>query len=309
MMELDIVALAILAAAGWGAGSPMSKLGMERGGSPYQVALTVVAVSSVVYWTILLVTGGPILDIQPWVIALFIVAGIVATALARILTFAGVDRLGSSINSAGVNTRPVWASIMAVFILGETVTLQMGLGIIVVVIGLIVVAFSEGGDLTGWEIRHLAFPLTAAVAFGAGSVVRRFAFTTTSITPLEGAALNEVAGLAGLLVFVVARNPSASSLKGALSAPRKAYAFFFGSAVVNAFALLALFEALSRGPVVVVDPLSSPTSLFAILFTFIFLRQVERVTRRLLVGALLVITGVVLITGPDLVTVVGSVVL
>jgi drug/metabolite transporter (DMT)-like permease len=306
-MEWEIVALALVAAAGWGFGSPLSKLGMERGGSPYQVALSVVAMSSVAYWTMLLLRGEAILDVAPWIVGVFVVAGIVGTAIGRVLTFEGVERLGASINSAAVNTRPLWASIVAVAFLGETVTPQMGVGILIVVVGLIAVAFSKGGDISGWEVSDLVFPLSAAIAFGSGNVIRRFAFVETTITPLEGAALNETAALLGLLVFVVAKNPSPEDLRDVLSAPQKAYACFAGAAVVNAFALLALLEALSRGPVVVVDPLSAPTSLFAILFAFVFLRRVERVTRRLIAGAVLVIAGIVLITGPDISTVLGTV--
>jgi drug/metabolite transporter (DMT)-like permease len=304
-MEWEIVALSLVAAAGWGFGSPLSKLGMERGGSPYQVALSVVAISSIVYWMILLLSGGGILDVAPWVVGLFLVAGLVGTAIGRALTFEGVERLGSGINSAAVNTRPVWASIMAVAFLGETVTPQMGVGIFIVVVGLITVTLSKGGDISGWEVNDLFFPLSAAIAFGAGNVVRRFAFIGTTITPLEGAALNETAALLGLVTFVVAKNPRLGDLQNVLSAPSEAYAYFTGAAVVNAFALLALLEALSRGPVVVVDPLSAPSSLFAILFVFIFLRRVERVTRRLIAGALLVIAGVILITGPDISTMLG----
>ncbi|MFC7134620.1 MULTISPECIES: EamA family transporter [Salinibaculum] len=299
-MDVSTVGLALLAAAGWGAGSPLSKLGMEAGGEPYQVALTVVTISATTYWLAVVGRGADVFANATWVVALFVVTGLVATAVARVLAFGGVKRLGSSINSAGINTRPVWASVLAVVVLGETVTPQMGLGILVVVAGLITLAFSEGGDISGWDLHQLAFPLTAAVAFGAGSVARRFAFTNSAITPLEGAALNETAGLVGLFGFLVVRNPGVDDVRDALAAPRRAYAYFAGSALLNAFALLALFEALSRGRVVIVDPLSSPTSLFAILFTFIFLRRVERVTRRLVLGAVLVIMGVVLITGPDL---------
>ncbi|MFB6151027.1 MAG: EamA family transporter, partial [Haloarculaceae archaeon] len=299
-MGSHIVALALLAAAGWGAGSPLSKLGMERGGTPNQVALTVLTISATSYWTALVVRGEAVFEHAAWVVGLFVVTGLFATAMARVLTFEGVDRLGSSVNSAGVNTRPVWATVMAVVLLGESVTLQMTAGIVVVVGGLVVLAFSEGGDISGWETRHLLFPLTAAVAFGAGSVARRFAFTASAVTPLEGAAINETAGLVGMLAYVAVRNGSLGGVREALRAPRRSYAFFAGSGAVNALALLALFEALSRGRVVVVDPLSSPTSLFAIVFTAIFLRKVERVTRRVVVGAALVVTGVVLITGPQL---------
>jgi drug/metabolite transporter (DMT)-like permease len=301
-MSLEIVALALLAAACWGAGSPLSKLGMEHDGTPAQVALTVVTVSAALYWTILLATGTGIDAHAPWVLALFVATGLVSTALARLLTFAGIERLGSSVNSAGINTRPVWASVLAVVVLGETVTVQMGIGIVVTVAGLVALAFSDGGDLSGWNRYDLAIPLGAALTYGVGNVARRYAFTASSVTPLEGVALNETAGIAGILGYLLVRTRSLDDLYEALVAPPRAYAFFAGSAVLNALALFVLFEALSRGPVVVVDPLSAPTSLFSIALTAVLLRDVERVTRRVLVGAAFVIGGVVLITGPQLVT-------
>lgn len=296
-MELDVVALALLTAAAWGMGSPLSKLGLERGGTPYQAAFTVVLVSTVTYWVALVVQGENLFGHPLWVLGLFVGTGLAATALARVLSFAGVERLGASINSAGINTRPVWASFMAVLFLGETITLQMSLGIIVVVIGLMALAFSDGGDISGWKRSQLAFPLVAALLFGAGNVARKYAFEATRITALEGVAINETAGLIGLVCFLVLRgNTTGTNL---FQGPRRAYMFFIGSGLLNALALFTLFEALNRGRVVLVDPLSSPTSLFAILFSFVFLRRIERVTARLIVGAVLVVSGVVLITGPE----------
>lgn len=296
-MELDVVALALLTAAAWGASSPVTKLGLERGGTPFQASLTIVSVSVVVYWGALLVRGESLVDHPAWVLALFAFTGLLATAVARVVTYTGVDRVGASVNSAGVNTRPVWAMLLAVAFLGETVTLQTGIGVVVVVVGLIALALSEGGDVTGWRLHDLAFPIGAAMAFAVGNVIRRFALSTTDVTSLEAVAINETAGFIGLAAYIVAFR--ADDVRGFLSAPRRAYGFFLGSGLLGALALFTLFEALSRGRVVVVDPLSSPTSLFAILFTFLFLREVEQVTRRLVVGGVLVVTGVVLITGPQ----------
>lgn len=298
-MALDVVALALLSAAAWGAADPISKLGMDRGGTPFQVSLVVVSVSMIVYWLGLLLRRSPLADAPLWAIGLFVVTGVFATAVARVLSFNGVERLGASINSAGINSRPVWASLFAVTFLGESVTLQMALGIGIVVLGLIALALSEGGDLTGWQASGLVFPLAAAAIFGGGNVARRFALVTTDVSPLLAVAINETAGFAGLLVILLARYDR-TALR-VLTAPRRAYAFFVGSGLLNALALLALFEALDRGRVVIVDPLSSPTSIFAILFTFLFLRRVERVTGLLLLGAVLVVTGVVLITGPQVI--------
>lgn len=300
-MQADVVVLALLTAVSWGASAPLSKLGLNAGGRPIQVALTVVAVSVVAYWIAFLAMGETLLGYPLWVLGLFVATGLAATALARALSYSGVERLGASVNSAGINTRPVWASLLAVFLLGETLTAQMGLGILVVVAGLVALALSEGGDVSGWELHQLAFPLAAAVTFAAGNVARRYALTTTDVTPIAGVAVNETAGLVGLLGYLLLRH--GNDVGSALAAPRRAYAFFVGAGLLNALALFTLFAALDRGRVVVVDPLSSPTALFAILLTVVLLRDVERVTRRLVVGAVLVVTGVVLITGPQLLVV------
>lgn len=296
-MPTDVVALALVTAAAWGAASPLTKLGLDRGGTAFQAALTVVGVSVVVYWVAVVATGGRLATHPPWVYALFVATGLAGTALARALAFEGVDRLGASVNSAGINTRPVWASLLAVGLLGEVVTVQMALGIAIVVAGLVALALSEGGDVAGWDLADLVFPLAAALLFGGSNVARRFAFEATRVTALEGVAMNEAAGLVGLVGFLLVR--SEAGPRRALAAPRRAYAFFVAAGLLSALALFTLFEALDRGQVVVVDPLSSPTSLFAILYTAVFLRRLERVTGRLLVGAALVVAGVALITGPQ----------
>lgn len=296
-MQHDVIALALLTAAGWGASDPLSKAGMERGGTPFQVSLTVVFVSVVVYWIALVATGTDMLAHSAWVLALFIATGLAATALARLLSYVGVQRAGASISSATVNTRPVWAMILAVLFLGEAITAQSVVGILLVVAGLIALAFSEGGDISGWNARDLLFPLAAALTFAGGNVARRFGLSETNITALEAVALNETAGLFGLVVYLLFRH--GNEIDDFLFAPRRAYVYFIGCGLLSAMSLFTLFEALDRGRVVVVDPLSSPTSLFAILFTFLFLRQAENVTRQIVTGAFLVVSGVVLITGPQ----------
>ena len=299
-MALDAVLLALLTAMLWGASSPVSKLGMERGGTPFQAALTVVTVSLVVYWTALLVQGGNFLGVSAFAVGLFAFTGLLSTAIARVVTYTGVERVGASVNSAGVNTRPVFASLAAVIFLGEALSLQTAIGIVIVVAGLIALALSKGGDIRGWEYSDLVFPIGAAIMFATGNVLRRYGLTATDMTTLQGVAINETAGLIGLVVFIVAfRNQDPRDF---LSAPRAAYGYFVGCGLLSSVALFTLFEALDRGRVVVVDPISSPTSLFALLFTAIFLRDVEEITRRLLLGVVLVVTGVVIITAPEILT-------
>lgn len=300
-MALDAVLLALLTATLWGASSPVSKLGMENGGSPFQAALSVVTVSVVVYWTAMLLTGQRIFGHSLFAIGLFAATGLLATAISRVVTYTGVERVGASINSAGVNTRPVFASIGAVVFLNEVLTAQTALGIVIVVSGLIALALSEGGDIRGWNYTDLVFPIGAAIMFATGNVLRRYGLTVTDMTALEGVAINETAGLIGLLVFVFVYK--ADDAREFLSAPRKAYGYFAVCGLMNSVALFSLFEALDRGRVVVVDPISSPTSLFALLFTAILLGDVEEINRRLVLGVVLIVSGVVIITAPEVLSV------
>jgi uncharacterized membrane protein len=65
---------------------------------------------------------------------------------------------------------------------------------------------------------------------------------------------------------------------------------FFGLSYV------LLFEAYYRGRVTVVSPLIATESLWGIVLSILFIREVEVVGRRLVIGALLVVAGGVLIT-------------
>jgi uncharacterized membrane protein len=57
-----------------------------------------------------------------------------------------------------------------------------------------------------------------------------------------------------------------------------------------------LIVALSLGQVSVVTPLAGTAPLFVLLLTYWFLRDLEALTLRLLVGTLLIVAGVVLLT-------------
>lgn len=293
MADLLLYALALLPALLWGASPVFSKRGMAGGGSALQAALVVVVVDSALYWLALLATQGLSLfhDLTPASVAAFAVAGLFGTAVGRILVFAGVDRVGASINSAGISTRPVFATAIALVWLGEPVSPGTALGIFVLVVGLVVLALSKGGDLAGWRPVELLFPVGAALTFGFGNVVRRFGLQTFDVTVLEAVALNETAALAALVTYAVLYSDT-----DVTGAPRATYGYFAASGTLTAVALVALFAALSRGPIAVVDPLAATAPLFTTVFSYFFLRDLEAVTRGVVAGAVLVVVGAAAVT-------------
>lgn len=294
MVDWVVVALALVPAVLWGFSPILSKRGMAAGGSSLQASLVVVIVDTSIYWLALLVLQGGDLftDLSLEAMALFAAAGFVGTALGRLAVFTGVHRVGASVNSAAISSRPLFATVLAVTFLGERVDLFTWVGILVLVGGLVVLTASKGGDLTGWRPRDLLFPLAAAVFFAAGNVARRYGLVTfPDVTLLEAVALNEAAALVALGGYGLV-----AGRRDVFAAPKKSYGFFAGSGTITAVALLSLFAALQRGNVALVDPLAATAPLFTTVFAALLLRDLERVTRGIVVGALLVVVGAVFIT-------------
>ena len=112
------------------------------------------------------------------------------------------------------------------------------------------------------------------------------------VTLLKAVALNELGALVALAAYA-----GVAGRGDVLSAPRRTYAYFAGSGALTAVALLSLFAALQVGRVVVVDPLAATAPLFTAAFAAVLLRDLERVTLRLVAGAVLIVVGVVLVVG------------
>ncbi|GAA0248112.1 EamA family transporter [Haladaptatus pallidirubidus] len=291
----EVYFLSLVPALLWGFEPIVSKRAMAKGGDSLQASLVVVVVDSAVFWVALVaLEGGNLLaDLSRSTIGIFLFAGFVGTAVGRLAAFGGIRRVGASVNNAGVSARPLFSATLAVFALDEPLSLATAVGVLVLVAGLAILALAKGGDLGGWEPRELSFPLVAAAAFAVGNVVRRFGLETTPATALEAVALNETAALVALAGYALARNH-----RDVLSAPRKTYGLFAVSGLLTAVALLSLFSALAlpEGRVAIVDPLTGTAPLFTTLFAYFLLRDVERVTRGIVAGAMLVVVGAGIIT-------------
>lgn len=108
MVDWTVVALALFPAVLWGFSPVLSKQGMAAGGSSLQASLVVVVVDSSLYWVALLAFQGldVFANLSLAAIGLFAAAGFVGTALGRLAVFVGVHRVGASVNSAAISSRP-----------------------------------------------------------------------------------------------------------------------------------------------------------------------------------------------------------
>ncbi len=224
----------------------------------------------------------------PW-IAIFIIAGILAPGIGRTLSYVGIERIGVARSVPIVNSSPIFASVFAVIFLGETWVLQNILGTLLVISGVVTLSLVKSPAKGDWRKRDVIFPIIGAVVFGASANLRKAGLGFVHF-PILAAAMT--AGAAAVFSFVLLR------VRGGVASirlTRKSARWLFTAGVVNTAAMLSVFYALSLGKVVIVEPLVSFNPVITLTLTAIFLRDLEAVNWRVFAGALLTVTGTILV--------------
>ena len=103
------------------------------------------------------------------------------------------------------------------------------------------------------------------------------------------------AGFALLFGTLFMATLSVSDLIHPTDAPRRAYFTLAMAGICSSSGLLLLFLALERAPVVVVAPITGISPLLSILLAQLFIRDLEKVSLRMILGAILVVMGVALV--------------
>jgi uncharacterized membrane protein len=141
-----------------------------------------------------------------------------------------------------------------------------------------------------WRLVDALFPLGAALVSAISQTLRKQGLNILP-EPLVAAATVTSVTLTLLVIFLIATKRTKE-----LRMKRESLLFFLSAAFVALSAQVANFIALSRADVSVIIPLLNTTPLFAVLFSGLFLRGMETVSPRVLLGALLMVMGVITIT-------------
>ena len=237
-------------------------------------------------WTAVLLTGG-VGRLSVAGFALFALAGLVGTVGGRLLRFISIEQVGASIAAALTNLNPLFASGLAILLLGERVTAPIVAGTAVIVAGTILL--SIGGRHFGVRPRQLALPVLSAACFGVVAILRKVGLS--QMGAVVGSAINVTAALVAFTAFLLA-----SGNRDAMTCRGRSLAHFAAAGVAENTAVFLNVVALSLGTVSVVAPLYGTAPIFVLFLSFFFLRGIEALSGRVVLGTLLIVLGVYLIT-------------
>ena len=138
-------------------------------------------------------------------------------------------------------------------------------------------------------VRGYVFAFSAAIAYSASQVVARHGVSDFQ-APMIGTTIALAFASLGF-ILIMARN-----LDSRPSDVWRGSLFFGAAGIFSAVGIVAMLLAVEHAEVVIVSPVSSTNPLFTLLFAAILLRDLERLTARILIGSTLVFAGVVLIS-------------
>jgi drug/metabolite transporter, DME family len=219
----------------------------------------------------------------------FLVAGTVAPGISQVLFTRAIGLIGASRTTVVVGMAPVLSAAIAIALLDEPLHVALAIGTVLVVAGGTLLAWERGGTLRIVSLGGLLSFIAALLFSGRDNFVR-WAERGSSVPGVVAAACS-LASATLVIVILVA-------VGGDLVArTRRAARPFVPPAVLYGGAYAFLLPAFDRGRVTVVAPLYATESLWAVVVSFVVLRQAENVGVRLAVAAALVVAGSALIGG------------
>jgi drug/metabolite transporter, DME family len=264
----------------------------SRESNAFNVSLLISFVGLVIIWP-LAAAFTDFTEVNLEGILLFAVGGILSPGLVRLFYYSGLKNLGPSVNSSIFSVYPLYSSLLAVFLLSEFLTLENWIGVVAIAVGVIFVEMSShknNGGNNHTILKNWFFPILGGLTLGLSAILRKTALNLFD-APFLGIAVAYSFSFIPYFVIFAFHKPT----RGSLSL-RRDLRLFWLAGVGQAIAWLLSFYALSLETVSVVTPLLSIEPLFVAVFAYLYLREQEHLSLKLVASILVTVLGAVLVT-------------
>lgn len=272
---------------GWAGDSVLVRLGVRRS-NIFAAMLMSYLVSVTCIWTYLVATT-PLVFLRSRAMVYFLISGCLQPLFARALFYEGITRIGVARAGPLRGAEPLFATIIAIVLLHERPGIMVYLGTALIMGSLWLISGSRGGA-DKWRLVDAALPLGAGLVSAISQTLRKEGLKILP-NPFVATAIVTSTSLALLISFILL-----TKRVNLLRMPRQSFLFFVAAGCVAVSAQVTNFIAIGQGDLSVIIPLLNTTPLFTVLFSGLFLRSLETLSPRIVVGASLMVGGVVLIT-------------
>ena len=218
----------------------------------------------------------------------FIAAGVLFPGIVTVLTHEANRRMGPTVAGALGNLAPLFAVPAAAILLGELPRPLQAFGILTIVVGIVLLSFTRRSSLaTSWPFWVVVLPIGAAAIRGLSQSVIKLMHWPS---PFGAVLLTYTASCLVVTAIVLLRGDWPSGFR------REGVLWFGGVGLANGAAMVSLYQALDRGPVILVAPLVATYPLVTLALSAVIFRAPRR-DPILVAGVLLTVIGVAMLIG------------
>jgi drug/metabolite transporter (DMT)-like permease len=222
----------------------------------------------------------------------FILGGLFGAGIGRGWLFGAIQQIGASRATAIKNSSPLFSTLLATLVLGESVSSLHWAAVVTIIVGLALVgwrATSERGHLEG---KGVLMALGAAASYGVRPLFLKFGLDAADL-PLTAALVGAIAAISPY-TYTLARRGGLSL--GARGTPARTIWLFVIAGLLQGIGFLALTMALAEARVSVVYPITAAAPIVTLAASYVLFRSAEHLTWRVALGILAVVGGVVVLT-------------
>jgi drug/metabolite transporter (DMT)-like permease len=280
----NAIVLALLSTLGFGGGFVLTQFGL-RWIPPRLGAAFSIPTSTLLFWCAAPFFVTP-RSADAEAAILFACIGLLFPGTVALLNFESNRLMGPNIAGALGGIAPVFAVLLAVALLGETLSVARVIALAAIVAGVALTYCGRGKDWSHRSVWLLALPLTASAVRGLVQPIIKLGLARWP-NPIAAVVIGYTVSSAILMIAARRRRMSSPTFD------RRGAAWFAAVGICNGLAVLAMYAALGIGPVTVVSPLIASYPLVTLLLSRLLLKD-EPVGTLLIGGIAVTVGGVIL---------------
>ena len=223
----------------------------------------------------------------PWEgIFLFMAVGFFSPFAGRYLYLIAIKLAGLARSTIVSQTVLIWSALLAVFVLGEGMTILNVIGTGLIMLSSMLVVYDGKSDgKRRVPIYYYFVPALSALMYAFSHLIGKTAFSFIPSSTF-GMAVSNTTCL-GILLFMIPLRKGAALKEW----DKKGFIVILIGAVSQSLAILCFWSAMKLGNMTQVIPLSRLSVLLIVFLTWYFFREQEKLTYRVFVGAVLALAG------------------
>lgn len=230
------------------------------------------------------------------VVAIFAAAGILNYSVGRYFVWKSIALIGANRANVVASTQVIYAVSIAILVLGQSVDLLEGIGILLVLVGILLISSGDFGNARadpGMRRRGIMWGALGAFLWGVSQVLMQVGISLYS-NATTATFLVSAASFFGIIpvVFLATKYQE----KSAFRMDRMSLLMVVVAGLMANFGLYFRFAALQNTTLTIVATVNATNPLITLVLSYALIRELEFINRRTVLAISLSVAGVLLMS-------------